>query len=168
MNTAIDLLPLSKYLSNPHDVKELLLALDHLKASYFHKNQTFTTTLEKEIPFQLSTTLHDLAKAHSINLTDVTQAEPFFTQLVEAIENLPRMTLTVTAHPTLDLIKEINRWTTDNLHQAVILEFVVDETIVGGAKIAFKGKITDQSLKKRVDAMMQNNVSGSENKTGIS
>jgi F0F1-type ATP synthase delta subunit len=154
MNQTIDLLPLSSYLSTAHDVKEVTDALEHLKASYFHKNQNFTTTLEKEIPFPLSTTLHDLAKAHGINLTDVLQAEAFFTQLSQAIENMPRMTLTVTFHPTLELIKEINRWVTDNFKQAVMLDFVVDETIVGGAKIAFKGKIVDHSLKKRMEGLV--------------
>jgi F0F1-type ATP synthase delta subunit len=154
MNTAIDLLPLSKYLTTAHDVKELMNALEHLKASYFHKNQTFATTLEKEIPYPLSATLHDLAKIHGINLADVLQAEAFFTQLTEAIENMPRMTLTITFHPTLELIKEINRWMTDNFRQAVMLDFVVDETIVGGAKIAFKGKIVDHSLKKRMEGLV--------------
>lgn len=156
MNTAIDLLPLSKYLSNSHDVKELLSALEHLKASYFHKNQTFAQTLEKEIPFPLSTSLVDIAKAHGVNLNDLPQAETFFTELTKAIENLPHMTLTVTFHPTLELIKEINRWVTDNLKQAVVLEFTVDETIVGGAKIAFKGKIVDHSLKKKMATLMAN------------
>ena len=155
MTTAIDLLPLSKYLSNPHDVKELMSGLEHLKASYFQKNQSFTNTLEKEIPFPLSTAIYDLAKKHDINLTDVSQAETFFTNLSTAIENLPRLTLTVTFHPTLELIKELNRWVIDNLHQAVILDFVVDEKIIGGAKVAFKGKIVDHSLKKRLEILTQ-------------
>jgi F0F1-type ATP synthase delta subunit len=153
MNTALDLLPLSKFFTTTRDVKELMSALEHLKASYFHKNQTFATTLEKEIPYQLSTALTDLAKLHGINLTDLLQAETFFNQLTEAIDNLPHMTLTLTFHPTHELIKEISRWVIDNFRQAVILEFVVDETIVGGAKIAFKGKIVDYSLKKRMEGL---------------
>lgn len=153
MNDTINLLPLSSFMSTSYHVKELLLALDHLKASYFQKKQSFATTLEQEIPFPLSQSLHDLAKTHNVNLADVVQAEKFFTSLREAIEKMPQMTLTICITPTLGFIKEINRWVTENLKQAVVLDFIVDETIVGGAKIAFKGKIVDYTVKKRLEGL---------------
>lgn len=161
---AINLLPLSEYLMTPHQVRQLLAALEHLKSSYFQKQQQFTTTIQQEIPYPLSQIIQDLARGHGINLADVSQAETFLTKLSHAIENIPHLSLTIAVSPTMELIKEINHWIISNLGQVVILEFAEDETIIAGAKIAYKGKIVDQTLKKRLEFLIKpENSKQSEN-----
>lgn len=163
MNNTIDLLPLSSYLSTTSRVKELLVSLDHLKTSYFQKNQSFASTLEHEIPYPLSEILTKLAQMHQVNLAEIAEAETFFTRLQEAIENMPHLILTISVSPTFEMIKEINHWATENLKQAIVLDFVVDEQVIGGAKIAYKGKIVDHTVKKRMEAMIQINNQNNKN-----
>ena len=158
MKTTLDLLPLSQYVSTSYHAKNLLLALERLQAAHFQKNQNFLTILEQETPFPLSEVLKQLAKAHEVNFNDLAQTESFFSLLRKEISQLPHLTLTVSVNPTLSLIKEINQWVITNLKKPVVLDFVVDETNIGGAKVAFKGKIVDYTVKKLIEPFMKSNV----------
>lgn len=155
MKEVINLLPISSYLSTGFHVREVTKALDHLQTSFFKKTQPFLTTIEKEIPFPLSETLKKLAIENEVRLEEPEEVEQFFTRLREDIQHIPRLTLTLSFEPTLELIKQINEWVIINLKAAIILDFEVDETLIAGAKVAFKGKITDHSLQKRMETMFR-------------
>lgn len=153
MNQTLNLLPLSPYLSTSYHMQELLAALEKLQTAHFQRKQHFLTTLEQEIPFPLSETLKQLATTHKVNFDDLVQTETFFNLIRQEIEKLPHLTLTVSISPTIFLIKEINQWLVTNLKQPMILDFIVDETIIGGAKIAFKGKLIDHTVKKQIEGL---------------
>jgi F0F1-type ATP synthase delta subunit len=155
MKEVINLLPISSYLSTSYHVREVTKALDQLQTAYFHKKQQFLTTLEKEIPFPLSEVLKKLAIENEVKLEDTEEVDLFLNRLRDDIQTLPRLSITLSFPPTLELIKEINRWITLNLKAAIMLDFAVDDRLVAGAKIAFKGKIVDHSLKKRMEPMVK-------------
>lgn len=158
MKEVINLLPLSSYLSTSYHVREVTKSLDRLQSSMFHRNQPFLKTLEQEISFPLSETLAKLAISNEVNLDDLEEVDRFLSMLRDNIQIIPRMTLTLTFEPTLDLIRDINEWITVNLQAAIILDFEIDKSLIGGAKVAYNGKIVDHSLRKRVETMMKSST----------
>lgn len=155
MKEVINLLPISSYLSTGYHVRELTKALDRVQNGMFHQKQTFLKTLEKEIAFPLNEALSKLAISNEVNLDDLEEVDRFLSTLRDTIQTIPRMTLTLSVDPTLDLIRDINEWITLNLQAVIILDFVVDQSIIGGAKVAYNGKIVDHSLRKRVENMFR-------------
>ena len=150
MKNVINLLPISAYLSTGFHVREVTAALDKLQGEYFKNNQPFLETLEKEIPFPLSESLKKLARENDVRMDNREEVDNFLSRLRDDIQSIPRLTITLSFEPTLELIKEINQWIIVNLKAAIVLEFGVDKTLVGGAQVAYKGKFVDHSLKKQL------------------
>ncbi len=154
MKEIISLVAISPYISTSYHLKELQRALDHLETAFFQKKQTFIQTLDQEIPFPLSETLKKVAGEHEVHLNDTEEVIEFITKLREELQQIQRLTITISFQPTLDLIKEINRWIIVNLKQVVVLDFVTDHTLIGGAKIEFNGLFKDYSVQKRMETQM--------------
>jgi F0F1-type ATP synthase delta subunit len=159
MKEPVNLLSISPLLRTSFHVKEVLNAIEQVQNGFFKKNQTFLVTLEKDVPFPLSENLKRLAQEHEVDLEDTAQSNEFLTKVQEAIQALPRLTLTLSMQPTMALIKEINRWIIMNIKQTVVLDFALDTTLIAGVKVAFKGKIKDYSIKKRMEGTIQTAMS---------
>jgi F0F1-type ATP synthase delta subunit len=159
MKEPINLISISSLLRTSYHVKEVQDAIEQLETAFFKKNQNFIVTLEQDVPFPLSENLKQLAKDHEVSLENTAEANDFLIKVQEAIQQLPRLTLTLSFMPTLSLIKEINRWIILNVKQTVVLDFMLDKDLIAGAKIAFKGKLKDYSIKKRMEGTIQTMLS---------
>lgn len=155
MNEVINLLPVGQYLKTSYHLREFTKALDHLQTAYFHKKQGFVEALATEIPFPLNELLKKLAVENNVNFENTAEVDSFLSRVRDDIQTIPHLSLTISMEPTMELIVAINQWIIINLRKAIILDFVVDPKIVGGATIAYQGKIIDHTLKKRIDAMTQ-------------
>jgi len=158
MKEVINLLPIGHYLRTSYHLRELTKALDHLQGSYFHKNQSFLETLSKEVAFPLNELLKDLAIENQVNLENTAEVDLFLNRLRDDVQVIPHLTLTLNIEPTAGLIQAVNEWIILNLRKAIILDFELDTKIVGGAIIAYQGKIVDHTLKKRIEALMTANM----------
>ncbi len=154
MKEVINLLPIGHYLRTSYHLRELTKALDHLQSAYFHKKQPFLETLSKEVAFPLSELLKDLAIENQVNLENTAEVDLFLNRLRDDVQVIPHLTLTISTEPTTGLIQAINEWIIINLRKAIILDFVLDPKIVGGAIVAYQGKIVDHTLKKKLETMM--------------
>ncbi|HSA83478.1 MAG TPA: F0F1 ATP synthase subunit delta, partial [Patescibacteria group bacterium] len=103
----------------------------------------------------LSDTLKKLAIENEVRTDDAEEIDHFLSRLRDDIQTIPRLTLTLSFEPTLELIKAINEWVIVNLKAAIILDFEVDNKLVAGAKVAYKGKIVDHSLQKRMEGFIR-------------
>lgn len=154
MKEVINILPISSYLSTEFRIREVIKALDRLQSNMFHKKEPFVTTLEKEIPYPLNETLKKLAIENEVKIDDTEEVDRFLSMLRDDIQAIPKMTLTLSFEPTNDLIRELNEWITLNLKAVITLDFMVDPSLIAGAQIAYKGKIIDHSLRKRIERLM--------------
>ncbi len=146
MKDIINLLTLSPYISTSFHLNEFNSALDRLQAAYFQKKQTFVQALDEEVPFPLSETLKKLAIEHEVNLESTEDVDAFMSKIRDEIQNISTLTITLSIQPKMSLIRVINDWIIHNLKQVVVLDFVVDYSLIAGAKIAFNGKISDHSI----------------------
>lgn len=155
MNNQINLSLLQPYLKTTYHTREILIAIDQLQTAFFQKKQSFLKTLEVEIPFPLSETLKKLAEDHQINLENAADTDMFFGDVREAIQQIPVLTLTLSFSPTMSMIDKIYGWLGLNAHNQIMLDFKVDESLIGGAQITFKGKYKDFSLKHEMTPTIQ-------------
>jgi F0F1-type ATP synthase delta subunit len=72
--------------------------------------------------------------------------EDFIESLIKAIKSRPVLTLTIAFEPRVKSIDRFHGWITQNVSKDIILDIEVDQSIVGGAQITFKGKYADYSL----------------------
>jgi len=154
MKEIINLKEISPQISTSYHLKDLQRALDQLQTSFFQKKQTFVQTLDQEIPFPLSETLKKVAVAHEVDLQNTEDVNEFINKLRDELQQIRRLTITMSIQPTLALIKEINRWIILNLKQVVVLDFVTDQTLIGGAIVEFNGVYKDYSVKHLMENQM--------------
>jgi len=150
MSQALDLQPLRSYLRTTYDMRMVLAPLEELQQAFYKQKQPFIETLDKQIPFPLSDTLKQMASKEKIDLANPTQAQEFFVQMQKAIQQIPVVHVTMSFQPTIALINTMIRWLSENITSFVILDFDIDRTLIGSAKIQFNGKYKDYSIKKRL------------------
>lgn len=155
MKEVINLLPIGHYLRTSYHLRELTKALDHLQTTYFRQKQPFLQTLSNDVSFPLNELLKDLAIENQVNLDNTAEVDLFLNRLRDDVQVIPHLTLTLSIEPTTELIQAINEWIILNLRKAIILDFELDQKIIGGAIVAYQGKIVDHTLKKKIDAMME-------------
>lgn len=150
MSQTIDLQPLRAYLRTAYDMRMVLAVLEELQQSFYKQKQSFSDTLDKQVPFPLSDTLKQLATKEQVDLNDNNQAQIFFSNLQKAIQEIPVVHVIMSIQPTIALINDMVHWLSANVKQFVILDFEVDKTLIGSAKIQFNGVYKDYSLKKQL------------------
>lgn len=77
------------------------------------------------------------------------------TSLLHELKNLPRIRITVAFEPTSAFVREIKDFL-DNLNKGdmSILEIVIDNEIIAGMKLEYKGLFRDFSVGSRVSSML--------------
>ena len=148
MKQVVNLTPITSYLQTKYNIDEVITSLDKILSELFKKEKPIDEILEKDAPFPLSEGLKKLAKEHEANIEDQIEADKFFGEVRKAIINLPILTITTGVSPTLELIKEVQDWVLANVKGFVTIDFVIDRSLIAGAKISFSGKSRDFSVKK--------------------
>lgn len=72
-------------------------------------------------------------------------------QLEDQLKALPICTLTLSYLPTVNQAKDIIHWIRAERKDAMVLKFVRDQSLLGGATIEWQGKYADYSLRRRLD-----------------
>lgn len=139
---------MTNYLQTKYNITEVISSLDKILAELFKKKKPIDKILEQDAPFPLSDSLKKLAKEHEADIENDIEADKFFGEVRKAILALPILTITTGVPPTLELIKEIQDWVLKNVKGFVSVDFVVDRSLIAGAKVSFNGKSRDFSVKK--------------------
>lgn len=125
--------------------RELLSQLTNLM------NNLFSTTSKREERFELlspdikSMIIEDLQKK-GISMNEPRQLENYFAGLVTYINDLPVLGLKLAFFPSEKKLKEIQEWLKETTQKNVLLDIVVDPSVIAGAKIQFNGIYKNYSL----------------------
>src|SRR5882724_2973296 len=130
MSDQINLSLLSSYLKTTYHSKEVLMAIDQLQTAFFQRQQSFLKTLETEITFPLSETLKKLAEEDHVALDNAAETDSFFSQIREAIQAIPVLTLTLGILPTLAMIDSLHQWLQLNVNKQLVLDFKLDDSLI--------------------------------------
>lgn len=83
--------------------------------------------------------------------------EEVFNRLRERVNNLEYINLTLGFEPTLETLGRISNWVRQNIKDDIALDLSIDKSILGGAKIEYKGRIFNSTLLSRVDEYFKTN-----------
>lgn len=80
------------------------------------------------------------------DVSNNSQLQGFFVKMVNEIKQMPFITLTLAFVPNEKHLKEISSWMNQNLNKQVLIDFDVDERMIGGIKINYNGRYQDLSV----------------------
>ena len=83
--------------------------------------------------------------------TDPKSFNPFLEKVKEALQKVPRLTLTLAFDPTPAFLHETSNWLQVKMEKKYFLDIQVDTSLIGGAVVAVDGMIKDYSLKKYLE-----------------
>jgi len=69
----------------------------------------------------------------------------------EELKNMRVVRLTTAIELASDVVDRAGSWVKQNIGLDTVIDWVVDARLLGGCKVTFEGKFTDQSLATRLD-----------------
>lgn len=69
----------------------------------------------------------------------------------ENLADLPVLSMTLAFTPSRDFLTDIIKGLREQYENNLILDILVDENIIGGAVVTYKGQYRDYSLRKRLE-----------------
>lgn len=82
------------------------------------------------------------------------EMEIYLTSLIQTINSLPEVKLTLAFEPTEATLLVVYSWLTAKIAKQIVVDIAVDSKILGGAIISYKGKYYDGSLGKTLEATL--------------
>lgn len=147
-----------KSLKTTQDAEDFLSQIDNLLAKLFKINpDSLDKSLEKIVSFKFAELLRESFRKNNINQNDHSAIESFLNSIKDQVQKLNILKLQLTFNPTDETINSIFDWVAENYGNGIILDIQKDESILGGAIIAFNGKYKDLSLRKRFEDAFQKN-----------
>lgn len=117
-------------------------------------NESFN--LNKEflgLPLSIGEGLLSSLKNKGISLNDKKKIQSFFEELISCIDKMSILTLEVAFEPSGRSVEKINSWLKENFKTQVLLDFIVNTSLIAGARIYFEGKVGDYSLRKDINKL---------------
>ncbi len=132
--------------------KDALSILDKLvtiEEGAYNLKQSFTQQLEQTFSEKQKDRILLLCKKQQVHLDNKGHTGVFLRVLQNQIKTLPTVTITIAFSPSDQFIIDLSEWFLANLGRVVLLDIVVDSTIIAGAVISLSGIWTDYSLRKK-------------------
>ena len=75
----------------------------------------------------------------------------FLKDLIGFLQNLPLVKVTFGFEPTQSFLMRLNNQISAFISKKAILDILIDENVIGGAVFEYNGKISHQTLQKKLD-----------------
>lgn len=148
-----------EYVHTQEGVLMLIRGIEVLERSLYRSHQdSFEKILEKEIPQGIASILRDLFASPSY-ANDVQKRGEFLSLIKEKLMKLQSLRLEIAFEPTERIAEEFVHWIRREIRQDLVVEFVVDPLVLGGARMIFNGRYCDFSLHRMIDDLMANKKS---------
>ncbi len=129
------------------DAEKLKSEIDVLlDLSYEEKGESFGSSLKSRVRFWVAEILTEELSTPGVNMQEELKI------LKGEIESLDILTLILSFEPSQSALETLSLFVKKNLGEKIILDVLYDSSILGGAKIIYKGIYRDFSLKKIFDA----------------
>lgn len=128
----------------------LLTEVEVLERSLFKIGEgDFESTLEKGVRAKTAYAMRQAIGQR--------KPEEALAKLKEKINSLTYLNLTVAFEPTLEAVNRFYIWAKQNAGEGVAIDLTVDKSILGGAIVEYKGRVSKTILKEKLDDYFLNN-----------
>lgn len=131
--------------------EEVVRKLDELSNSLFNKRVNLDQKTSELFSFELKEKILAYFAQEQANLNDPMSFGKFLDKLREYIKNLPIVSISVPIEPNDELAREVSSWFINHFGKNVLIDLVLDKTLVAGTIISFNGVQKDFSMRKELD-----------------
>lgn len=138
--------PILNKVLTKQQLKEFIQLLRDAHQGLYTPKVNVQEQLEQTLPFFLAEILMLIAEKQSIPLNNTVEMQQMIDSMREYLEELPIVEIVLAFIPTYKQVKKISDWFAEYTGGHVILDIVIDENIIAGAKISSNGVYKDYSL----------------------
>lgn len=126
--------------------------IDQLVSVLFKESQPIEEIMQKLLSPEKKESLLAYLEKSNIDMKNPVMIQEELLKIKKLGNNLPVVHLTLAFEPTTLILKNINLWFLRRLQKKVLLDIVLERTVLGGAFISFDGLYKDYTLKTKIDA----------------
>lgn len=144
------------YVRTTQEAAELLLHIDSLLTRlYTVEQEPFEKIAYASLDPQIAKAIHDEFISLHFSWSNSEEIKNFFNNLKETVQHHAVITLTLSYKPSNESITAFSNWTRTNIDSNTLLEINLDQEMIGGAVIVYKGNYLDLSIKKSLTDYFQ-------------
>jgi hypothetical protein len=147
----LDLTPFFKTKAQATDFSSRLAGIS---ASVYENNFHLEQALLDEFGITKKDKFMSLLRNNKVNPEKAADLKAFFTKIQETTNTLPILSLTIAFEPKDKNLQALSEWFVMNIKKQMLFEITVDPHVIGGAKINYKGKFLDASVKPIFDKIL--------------
>src|SRR5436190_11017730 len=148
MNTLV--FELLNIIKTKEDKIQFLKQLEKISQTFFAKENDLQSLLQESIPYGKRQKILHMAHNQHVDITSVETMQTFIEELKSLVIAMPEITITFAIEPTEVMITGISSWFAVNLKKPMILDIVVNTTLIGGIILHYQGIYKDFSVKKKL------------------
>ncbi len=133
------------------DVGIYLEYLRKIEMILYNANINVAEELSVILPHDVKESFLSIVHGSGIDMRDSQALHLLILDIKNKIQGIPVMGLTLAYEPTEKDLRDFSSFLFTNIGMQIIFHVVRDESILGGCKIEFAGKIADYTLKKELD-----------------
>jgi F0F1-type ATP synthase delta subunit len=141
---------LRDFVQTREDATNTQQLFNNLSNKLFNESLSSDEILQKELTHKKLDALRKIVFDNGINIEDKTQMGEFLLMLKDTVDSLPTVHIMLAFEPEKSLLDSISEWFYVNIKRPVILDIVVDSTLIAGGIISFNGKVSDHSVNSEV------------------
>lgn len=120
-----------------------------ISESIYQTNFNLERSLTEQFGIQKKDRFIALLREQQINSESRNVLKEFFALLQEKIAALPVLSLTIAFEPNENVLQTISQWFLLNAKKQVILDVLIDHSLIAGATLTFSGKYKDYSIRSQ-------------------
>lgn len=137
------------YIKTTRDVELLVEELDLVE------DQMYKVT-DKDLYDLLGKKLRSWVADIIVNgIVDRGSETEFIKELRDEVKKLPELRLTLAIDPSRDIIIDISDWARKNIDPLIILDISVDNSLVAGLTVDYKGEYGDYSIGEAINSIFE-------------
>lgn len=144
--------PVFAYIRTTEEAAELVNHIDLLLAKiYMTQKDPFEKIAYALLEPEIAKVIQDIFVKKQLSWSNAEEVKSFLTSLKSALKGFDVLTITLPYQPTSEDITAFSTWVKTNLGTTILLEVHIDQSLIGGAVIVYKGIYVDQTLQKKLD-----------------
>jgi hypothetical protein len=154
-------LDLSPYFKTKAQAADFSARLSAIAEAVYKTDFKLDAVLLEQIGVQKRDKFMSLLRDNGVNSESNSDLKTFFDTLQEKIAAMTVLSLTLAFEPKEQTLNAITDWFLVNSNKQILLEIVVDPTLLGGATLTFNGVYKDFSIKQTFVRILQEVVAES-------
>lgn len=129
--------------------------LTGMMGQIYENNFNLELSLSENFGMQKKDMFIKIFRENNINTEKIGEVKSFLTTMQETISKLPVLDMIIAIEPNEKTLQTIADWYTMTTKKQILLNITTDPLLIAGAKINFKGRYLDASLKPTFDKILQ-------------